>query len=57
MNWRVQFAPGSLAQLQALDERILESGVPLAAKRYVDAIVGVIHGRQDYDAARVSDNG
>ncbi|MBT2792556.1 type II toxin-antitoxin system RelE/ParE family toxin [Paraburkholderia strydomiana] len=39
MNWRVQFAPEALAQLQELEQRIANAGAPLSAERYVDAIV------------------
>lgn len=39
MTWSVQFAPEALAQLVALEKRIAEAGAPIAAARYVDAIV------------------
>jgi toxin ParE1/3/4 len=39
MNWKVQFAPEALGQLQALEERIAQAGAPITGERYVDAIV------------------
>jgi plasmid stabilization system protein ParE len=39
MTWSVQFAPEALAQLVALEKRIAEAGAPIAAARYIDAIV------------------
>ena len=39
MNWRIQFAPEALDQLQRLEQRIANAGAPMAAGRYVDSIV------------------
>lgn len=39
MNWRVQFAPEALDQLQRLEKRIADSGAGITAERYVDSIV------------------
>jgi len=53
MNWRVQFAPEALAQLQALEQRIAEAGAPLAAERYVDSIVDFCMKLQTFAARGV----
>ena len=37
MNWKVQFAPEVLGQLQALEERIGQAGTPITEARYADA--------------------
>ncbi|HCQ45552.1 MAG TPA: plasmid stabilization protein [Achromobacter sp.] len=39
MTFRIQFAPAALEQLEALEDHIEAAGSPLAAVRYVDAIV------------------
>ncbi|APA88865.1 type II toxin-antitoxin system RelE/ParE family toxin [Paraburkholderia sprentiae WSM5005] len=54
MNWRVKFAPEALAQLQALEQRIAEAGAPLAAERYVDAIVDFCMKLQTFAARGVA---
>ncbi|AXF06064.1 type II toxin-antitoxin system RelE/ParE family toxin [Paraburkholderia hospita] len=54
MNWRVQFAPEALAQLQALEQRIAEAGAPLAAERYVDSIVDFCMKLQTFAARGVA---
>jgi plasmid stabilization system protein ParE len=54
MNWRVQFAPEALAQLQALEQRIAEAGAPLTAERYVDSIVDFCMKLQTFAARGVA---
>ncbi|OYD60036.1 UNVERIFIED_ORG: plasmid stabilization system protein ParE [Burkholderia sp. CF145] len=54
MNWRVQFAPEALVQLQALEQRIAEAGAPLAAERYVDSIVDFCMKLQTFAARGVA---
>jgi plasmid stabilization system protein ParE len=39
VSYRVEFAPEAVAQLAAIEEYIINAGLPLAALRYVDAIV------------------
>ncbi len=39
MSFTVQFAPEALDQLDAIEDYIVSAGGPLAAARYVDAIV------------------
>lgn len=39
MSYAVRFTPESLDRLDALESFIAESGVPLTAARYIDAIV------------------
>lgn len=39
MSYAVRFAPEALDQLEAIEDYIAQAGSPLAAARYVDAIV------------------
>ena len=39
MSYKVQFAPEALDQLDAIEDFIAQAGPPLAAARYVDAII------------------
>ncbi|OEZ00377.1 MULTISPECIES: type II toxin-antitoxin system RelE/ParE family toxin [Stenotrophomonas] len=39
MNYRVQFTPAALDQLDALEEFIEAAGLPIATSRYSEAIV------------------
>ena len=53
MNWRVQFAPEALDQLQSLDKRIANAGAPMTAERYVDSIVDFCMKLQTFPARGV----
>ena len=44
MSYRVEFAPEAVAQLAAIEEHIINAGAPVAAIRYVDAIVAYCEG-------------
>jgi toxin ParE1/3/4 len=39
VSYRVEFAPEAIAQLVAIEEYIISTGAPVAAIRYVDAIM------------------
>lgn len=38
MTFRIRFAPQALDQLDALEDRIVSAGFPLAAARYIDSL-------------------
>jgi plasmid stabilization system protein ParE len=54
MNWKVQFAPEALGQLQELEERIARVGAPITAERYVDSIVDFCMSLQTFAARGVA---
>ncbi|MBC8641384.1 type II toxin-antitoxin system RelE/ParE family toxin [Caballeronia sp. EK] len=54
MNWRVQFAPEALDQLQSIEERIANAGAPMTAERYVDSIVDFCVKLQTFPARGVA---
>jgi toxin ParE1/3/4 len=54
MNWRVQFAPEALDQLQSLEKRIANAGAPMTAERYVDSIVDFCMKLQTFPARGVT---